>query len=179
MRAFLSTYTNSLAAVWAGDFWIRELEGKGCAGPWRMDRLALGQHLGAMLQDMIAANDVQSSRAGYLVGDLTLRTQIVAPPQIQSAVTNWTGTNWEVRLTWTASPDAANGYFVYRGTNIEHALTNQIWWVPAGSTSFTNSSAASGSNIHYLVRAANLTATGGGSFTNLSCATYTIVTNIP
>ena len=106
MRACLSTSTNGLAAVWAGD---------GYAEPWRMDRLALEYHLGAMLQDTIAANDPQSSRAVYLLGDPTLHTQIVAPPQIQTVVTNWTGTNWEVRLTWTASPDAANGYFVCRG----------------------------------------------------------------
>jgi hypothetical protein len=144
-----------------------------------MDRLALGQHLGAMLQDTIVANDPQSSRAVYLLGDLTLHAQIVAPPQIQTVVTNWIGTNCAVTLTWTASSDAANGYFVYRGTKLENALTNQIGWVPSGSTSFTNSPAAPGSNIHYLVRAANLTATGGGSFTNLSYATYTIVTNIP
>ena len=174
MRARLSTYTNGLAAIW-----VRELAGQRCAGPWRMDRLALGYHLGAVLQATIAVNDPQSSRAVFLLGDPTLRAQIVAPPQIQSAVTNWTGTNREVRLTWTASPDAANGYFVYRGTNIENALTNQICWVPSSTTSFTNSPAASGSNIHYLVRAANLTATGGGSFTNLSYATYTIVSNLP
>jgi hypothetical protein len=104
---------------------------------------------------------------------------MLTPPQIQSAAANWTGTNWEIRLTWTASPDAANGYFVYRGANIENALTNQMWWIPSGSTSFTNSPAAPGVNIHYLVRAANLTVTGGGSFMNLSYATYTGVTNIP
>jgi hypothetical protein len=144
-----------------------------------MDRLALGQHLGAMLQDTIAANDPQSSRAVYLLGDPTLRAQVVAPPQIQTVVTNWIGTNCEVRLTWTASPDAANGYFVCRGTNIENALTNQLGWVPPGTNSFTNSPAVFGSNIHYLVRAASLTTAGGGSFTNLSYATYTIVTNIP
>jgi len=165
--------TNGLAALWTLP------TSQAQAGPWRMDRLALGQHLGAMLQDTIAANDPQSSRSVYLLGDPTLHAQIVAPPQIRTVVTNWIGTNWAVTLTWTASPDAANGYFVYRGPNIENALTNQVWWVPSGSTSFTNNPAASGTNIHYLVRAANLTATGGGSFTHLSYATYTIVTNMP
>ena len=171
MRACLSTLTNGLAAVWT--------IGTQTASPWRMDRLALGYHLGAMLQDTIVANESQSCRAVYVLGDTTLCSHTLAPPQIQSAVTNWTGTNWEARLTWTASPDAADGHFVHRGTSLEDAQTNQTWWVPPGQTSFTNSPAASGTNIYYLLSAARLTTTGCGSFTNLSYASYTIVTNIP
>ena len=163
LRACLSTATNGLAGVWAGD---------GCAGPWKMDRVALGYHLGAMLQDTITANDPQSSRAVFLLGDPTLRTYITAPPTSLWGYSTNISSTYQVLLRWTDSAEE-DGYYVYRGTTVEDASTNWIAELPQNSVAYTNSPVTAGQTNTYLVRAVRLLSTGAGSFRDLSRAATT------
>jgi hypothetical protein len=154
MRACLSTPNYGLAASWALD---------GVAGPWKMERLALGYHLGTMLQDTISAQS-QSCRTVYILGDPTLRCYVVAPPSNLSGSVQGN----QVSLTWTAAPETVDGYYVYRGGNLEGALQSG----PLNSslittTHYTDQNVPSGSYI-YAVRASSLVLTGAGSFRNLS-----------
>jgi hypothetical protein len=71
------------------------------------------------------------------------------------------------------------GYYVYRGTNIESALTNVIASLAQNVTAYTNSPVQPNPNHTYLVRAVKLFASGGGSFYQLSRAATTNITVNP
>jgi hypothetical protein len=140
-----------------------------------MDRLGLGLHLGAALQDTLATPQDRSCRGLFILGDPTLPGYMIAAASNLTATTN--GSGWQVVLNWTASPDASDGHCAYRGTNIESAVGNPLAWVGAGTNTFLDTSIPNGqtNNYVYLVRAARLTATGCGSFTNLSRAVQTTI----
>jgi len=163
MRACLATATNGLAAVWVTD---------GCAGPWRMERLALGCHLGAMLQDTLGANAAQSARAVYVLGDPTLCAHVIAPPTgLGGYATNSGGL--KAVLDWTDSPEE-DYYVVYRGSSVEAAIGNPIANVAQNVTTYTDAAPQSGRS-NYLVRAVKHVFTGAGSFLDLSRAASTTV----
>ena len=166
MRACLSTATNGLAALWT-------CQRTPPAGPWRMELLGLGYHLGAALQRTLTVNLDQSSRAVYVLGDPTLCSYVTAPASNLTAVTN--GFPIRVSLSWTGSPEASAGYYACRGLSLEDALTNTVWSLPVGSTNFTDNAPMAGQTNVYLLRAAQVIDTGGGSFTNLSRAVWTSV----
>jgi hypothetical protein len=168
LRACLSTSTNGLAAVWARERLSPD------AGPWKMDRLALGHHLGAMLQDTIAAYASQSSRTVFVLGDPTLTAFVTAPARNLSASTNYTG-GFHVVLNWVDSSEE-DMYYVYRGSSIENALTNSLACLAQNTTNYNDWSATTNQTHTYLVRAAKLVSTGAGSFHNLSRATTTNIT---
>ncbi len=104
-----------------------------------------------------------------LLGDPTLRFQIIIPPSNLVATTNQSS----VSLNWTPTSEANALYFAYRSTNglngdflkLSQALT---------ATSFTDNSPPAGQKM-YQVRAAKLITTGSGSFTNLSQAVFITV----
>jgi hypothetical protein len=89
---------------------------------------------------------------------------VVAPPSNLSGSVQGN----QVSLTWTAAPETVDGYYVYRGGNLEEALQSG----PLNSslittTHYTDQNVPSGSYI-YAVRASSLVLTGAGSFRNLS-----------
>ena len=142
------------------------------SGPWRMDRLALGYHLGAALQDTIRFNlpASQSCRTLYILGDPTLRACVLAPPPYAPSFTVSQGT---VSLSWNASPDAVDGYYVYRGTSLEEALSNPpLTETSSSQRQYTDTSPPHGVNLVYAIRAVKLVNTGAGSFNNLSQAVW-------
>jgi hypothetical protein len=71
------------------------------------------------------------------------------------------------------------GYYVYRGANIESALTNVIASLAQDATGYTNSPVQTDTTYTYLVRAVKLFASGGGSFYQLSRAATTNITVNP
>jgi len=169
LRACLSTPHYGLAALWAFE------KNQPHTGPWKLDRLGLGLHIGAALQDTISANASQSCRALFILGDPTLAGYIVAPPTNLGAVK--TNGGWQVSLSWNGSSEATDGYYAYRGTNVETAIANRLGWVVSGTTNFLDTTIPTGqtNDYVYLVRAATLTTSGGGSFTNLSRAAQTTI----
>jgi hypothetical protein len=137
-----------------------------------MDRLGLGYHLGAMLQDTIAANASQSSRAVFLLGDPTLRAYVTSPPMgLWGYSTNISG-SYQVRLSWTDSTEE-DGYDVYRGSSIESAQTNNIVYLSQSVTNYTDFTVQTNQTYTYLLRAVKPTATGAGAFYDLSRAATT------
>ena len=156
MRALLATPRYGLAAVWMR------------YGTWRFEGLGLGETLGDGL--VKTANDARqgrSCRTTFLLGDPTLRLNILAPPRNLTASRDLRGA---VKLGWRASLDPAVKYFVYRapaqnGSPRYDLLTPE----PVASTTYTDPAATSGP-ITYQVRAVALTVSGCGSYTNLSQA---------
>ncbi len=99
-----------------------------------------------------------------LLGDPSLRAQIVAPPQGVTASTNC-GT---IQLKWSASADASvTGYFVYRSQERYGAYT-RLNVNPVTNTSFVDNDPVE-DTLYYQVRAVKLqTSPGGGIYTNTS-----------
>lgn len=97
-----------------------------------------------------------------LLGDPTLRMQVVAPPSNLAAA----GGGGPPALTWAASPDAGAGYHIYRATSDAGPYT-RVTGSPVRATSFTDTSAPAGT-FTYLVRAVRLETSGGGTYFNQS-----------
>lgn len=140
---------------------------------WVFMHMAMGRNIG--FSTRVSQNNnsyynipgypsLPNSRRGVhmaLMGDPTLRMNIVAPPANVVVTTNGT----DLLLTWSASPDAAlQGYAVYRapaagGTfkRLNTSLTTTL--------SYRDASAAAG-NYSYMVRAVKLEVTPSGSYFN-------------
>lgn len=105
-----------------------------------------------------------------LLGDPTLRMQIVQPPTSLTASTN--GAN--VSLQWNASPDSSLlGYHVYRATSPSGPFT-RITSQPLNSTSFQD--APTTGTYTYMVRAIKLESGYSGTFTNASTGIFASAT---
>jgi hypothetical protein len=100
-----------------------------------------------------------------LLGDPTLRMQIVQPPASLSATTNGAYIN----LQWNASGDANLGYHIYRATSSSGPFT-RVTSAPVNSTTFQDTP-ASGSYT-YMVRAIKLESGYSGTFTNASAGIF-------
>jgi len=172
MRACLSTATNGLAAFWSAGGLQEPL-----SGPWVMDRLCLGYHLGAILQDTMSAYCAQSCRTTFVLGDATLHAYVTAPPTSLSATTNYLG-GWRVSLSWSDSSEE-DYYYIYRGNSIENAQTNVLATVTQNTTTYTDATISNNQTYTYLVRSVKLISTGAGSFHNLSRAAATKVRIAP
>jgi hypothetical protein len=165
MKSCLASADYGLAAVWC-------FNAVAPNGWWRFERLAMGHPLACMLADTFKAYESGvSCRSTYILGDPTLRMQIVAPPAnlARCAPSN------QVTLTWQASVDPVLGYWMYRSPSPDVPFTNRVSATLIGGTSFTDPSPPSGLHIYYLVRAAKLETSGSGSFTNLSQGAMTYV----
>jgi len=173
MTACLSTEDYGLAAMWS-------YNNQPVSGPWRMDRLALGYHLGTALQDTIRHNAKQSCRTLFILGDPTLTGFVVAPPGTPGAsggTAPCDGNGRWVYLSWPASPEPVDGYYVYRGTSLESAIQNGRLFPGHITTTSYEDCAPGGETYIYAVRAVKLTQSGAGSFYNLSRAasvTFTV-----
>ncbi|MGZ5543131.1 MAG: hypothetical protein ACXWIU_00530 [Limisphaerales bacterium] len=97
-----------------------------------------------------------------LLGDPTLRMQIVQPASALSASTNGAYVN----LKWNVSPDSSLlGYHVYRASNANGPFARLTAW-PSSALSFQD---APGNGAYtYMVRAIKLESGYSGTFTNAS-----------
>ena len=102
-----------------------------------------------------------------LLGDPTLRANVVAPPT-NLTVSGQCGT---VTLNWSApAAGAPGGYHVYRGPE-RNGIYDRLTAVPITATTFADNSAP-GDTLYYQVRAvAQITTPGGGSYLNASVST--------
>lgn len=157
MRAFLGAQDAGLAVTW-----FRPVPSENV--PLSFEALGLGETIGSGFLRMINDNPDRSAPNTYLalLGDPTLRMQILAPPSALAA-----RGKTKVILSWTASPEPAAKYFVYRSTNQWDGSWTKLTSVPLVPTQYTDEAAPSGSKL-YQVRALKLVETGSGSFTNLS-----------
>jgi len=103
-----------------------------------------------------------------LMGDPTLRMHMVIPPKGLAA----TAINEGVRLSWKSSPDATEGYHVYRylaeNDSIERITDN-----PVMDTVFIDAGATSQNVSQYMVRVMKLDEVASGSYYNLSQGVFT------
>jgi len=110
-----------------------------------------------------------------LLGDPTLRVNVVAPPAAVTAET----VCGNVRISWQPSEKAVDGYLIYRSLSEEGPFT-RITAQPLTDTVFTDYSPVEGS-LFYQVRAVKSTGNpGGGVYINNSTgATGSIIYNAP
>lgn len=165
MRGVLAIPSNGLACVYGG------------APHWFFHHLGLGENIGYSTR--VSQNnypDLYNNQVSLsfrqvhtaLMGDPTLRLQMLAPPSDLTAV----GTS-NVVLSWKPSPDAELGYQVYRSTTPE-GYFDRLTDVPVLQTNFTDLTAGRGSN-YYMVRAIKLETSASGTYTNASQGIFTAV----
>jgi hypothetical protein len=157
MRAFLATPTYGLAIMWFRPFtpdWI----------PLAFEPLGLGETLGTGFVRSINESQYGTGENIFinLLGDPTLRLQVLAPPR---ALAKSTKSN--VTIEWVPSVETNATYLVYRSTRGLDGSWIRLTPNPISEASFADSSAPPGPKM-YQVRAAKLSTTGSGSYTNLS-----------
>lgn len=158
MRAVLATPTMGLTCSWAG------------RPHWYYHHMGLGEPIGysarvSQNNNGLYQNQVNNFLRGIhiaLMGDPTLRLHQVAPPSTLLA----TSAAGHTVLSWTASPDAALGYQVYRAPSAAGPFT-RISSSPINAVTFTDTTSPAGANI-YMVRAARIQNSPSGTYTNLS-----------
>ncbi len=157
-RAFLATPTLGLAACMAGrPHWFLHHMGLG-------ETIGYGTRLTMNNRTLYQSNTNNLTRAIYiaLMGDPTLRMEPVAPPS--GLIAMLTGTN--VNLNWAASPDASEGYHVYRSDSPAGPFI-RLTTTPVTNTSFLDTN--TGFVPHsYMVRAVKLEINPSGSYFNPS-----------
>lgn len=155
MRAFLGTANYGLAALWFNAGY------DGNQVHLAFEQLALGETLGSGLVRTANQNPYADMTHIALLGDPTLRMQVLAPATDLSVTVEV-----DVVLKWRPSTEA-DEYFVYRSTHSLEGPWTRLTSAPLITTSFTDTSAVAGPRL-YQVRAAKLIWTGSGSYTNLS-----------
>ncbi|MDB6065506.1 MAG: Fibronectin type domain protein [Pedosphaera sp.] len=168
MRSVLATPTYGLACGWSG------------SPHWFCHHMGLGEPIGysARLTQNNGTNGLyqnESNNAAGLVhvalmGDPTLRMHVVGPAANLARHAYSGG----ISLSWSASPEAVAGYYVYRATYAggPFARLNDSL---VGSTNYTDASVAAGTYV-YMVRAVKLESTPSGSYTNASQGIFTTET---
>ncbi|HVZ64005.1 MAG TPA: hypothetical protein VG936_05400 [Lacunisphaera sp.] len=158
MRAALAAPDYGLAAAWAGRPHLF------------FQHMAVGEPIGYGIRlsqnnRSLYTNQVNNDTRGIhvaLLGDPTLRLQVVRPP---GSLTIAPG-GGAPALSWAASADAAAGYHVYRSASATGPFT-RVTTSPVNSTVYTDLSAPAGS-FTYMVRAVRLDVSGSASYYNLS-----------
>ena len=154
-----SLASGALTSAWAG------------RPHWHFHQMSLGENIGycalASQNNYSFGPYTANYGAHYvhlaLMGDLTLREHIIAPPSNLSG-TN-TSTNY-VHLTWSASPDTVLGYYVYK---LDTATGQYMRISPSivTDTNFGESNITAAIN-HYMVRSIRLEASATGTYYNMS-----------
>jgi Ca2+-binding RTX toxin-like protein len=158
LRAPLAGPGNGLTTVWGNPSYTAGVK-------WSFQNMGVGATIGESIvfsqhRGLDAANDMGVEAA--LMGDPTLRQDMVAPPTAVTATQN--GSNIDV--AWTASPDGSVlGYNVYRGTSLNSLV--KINGTRVNGISFTDPGAGPGPYI-YMVRAVKLESGYSGSYYNAS-----------
>jgi uncharacterized protein (TIGR02597 family) len=133
---------------------------------WRADGLGVGMSLGSEVPEVIrtwVTPSPLSARGMELLGDATLRYPVLAPPEPVS----WVITNDRVHLIWSHPVGLTPAYHVYRSSDGISGEFSRLNAAPVAGTRFTDVSVPEGSFL-YMVRALEMTTTGGGTFTNIS-----------
>ena len=157
LRAPLASEGKPLVCFWAG------------CPTWHVHHMALGNTIGHAAR-LTQNNDHEYtvSDGGRLVrialmGDPTLKAHVVRPASGLSLSVERDG---EVRLAWSASADAVEGYHVYRASGIQGQF-ERITAVAVADTGFVDTSPLAGNNV-YMVRAVKLETSASGTYYNLS-----------
>ncbi|HPQ39912.1 MAG TPA: hypothetical protein PLV45_06015, partial [bacterium] len=135
---------------------------------WHIHHMGLGRTIGfstRLTQNAdheYTVGDSQRQIHIALMGDPTLRLHPVSPAA--NLVLTSTGTG--VQLSWDPSPEADEGYYVYRATGMDDRF-QRIHREPLTEPAFFDPSPHTGTNV-YMVRAMTLEVTGSGSYFNLS-----------
>src|SRR6185437_10624676 len=137
-----------------------------------MHRMALGEPIGysARLTQNDGFTDLYKNQENNceswthiaLMGDPTLRMQIVAPVSDLAVFASGN----DARITWTASTDDVEGYNIYRATN-ENGPFTRINDSLVKTTSFADADNAS-SHYTYMVREVKLDESASGTYYNPS-----------
>lgn len=158
MRAALAAPDYGLTAAWAGRPHLF------------FQHMAMGEPVGFGIRlsqnnTSLYTNAVNRETRGIhiaLMGDPTLRMQVVAPPSgLQVAAGGGSPA-----LSWSASSEADAGYHVYRATSDAGPFT-RVTASPVTTRTFTDSSATAGT-FTYMVRAVRREVSGGGTYFNQS-----------
>lgn len=162
LRALLAR-GNALVHVWSG------------LPNWFLHPLGSGETVGycALRTHNNTNNDFTLANGGWqgqnygrvhlgLMGDPTLRLRYVAPPTDLVA----TNTQWYATFSWQPSPDAVDGYLIYR-IDAQARTLERITPEPVQGTSYT-AALPFEPGVRYMVRAVRLQHTASGSYHDLS-----------
>ena len=114
-----------------------------------------------------AATVFGAPRTLSLLGDPSLRSSIVPPPGPARVSKGERGSI----VTWAKAAGQPMGYFVYASPFALGPFTNRLTERLIQETQFTDTHTDHAAR-YYAVRAALLATTGGGSYTNLSQASF-------
>ncbi|MEI7802941.1 MAG: T9SS type A sorting domain-containing protein [Bacteroidota bacterium] len=144
-----------------------------CAWPgrpnWQFHHMGLGMNIG--YSEIVTQNNSSQYIGNYgnhyvhvaLMGDLSLKQNVLAPPQsISTANTN---SSFGKIINWTASFDTVLGYYVYRSS--QELEGYQLISDLVNGNSFTDSVGTNGLK-YFMVRASRLENTPSGTYFNLS-----------
>ena len=137
---------------------------------WEFHPMGLGATLGYCTR-LTQFNPSNFYSPGYgnrfvhiaLMGDPTLRMHVVKPAANFTAVED----NGHAVLTWDASPDATEGYHLYRKTEGEETFV-RLNASPLTGTTYTDSCLLANTTYVYMLRARKLESSGSGTYFNLS-----------
>lgn len=166
LRAALATSSNGLASTWTGRPHLF------------FQHLAVGEPIGYGLRlsqnnrTLYTNQQNLFTRAVHvaLMGDPTLRLNVIAPPGNVSVG----GGGGAPALTWGASADADAGYHVYRAASDAGPFT-RLTTSPVSGMTYTDTSAGTGTYT-YQVRAVHRQVTGSASYFNQSQAVFATAT---
>ena len=157
LRAPLCAPEPALTSCWAG------------RPHWMFHHMALGENIGYsahLTQNESGSLYGTNYGADFvhvaLMGDLTLREHIIAPP----IITTLSDTNETATIKWTSSTDNVLGYYVYR-SETEFGIYTRVNPSTIADTTFTDANAGPGLK-YYMVRALRLENTPSGTYYNLS-----------
>lgn len=154
LRAPLAAEGSVLTSVWAGRPY------------WQFHHMVLGENIGYSTR--LTQNNSSVYTFNYcakcvqiaLMGDPTLQMFTVRPVADVSVV-DGSEPN-ELQISWSASSDTVDGYYIYRSDNdlgIFHRISDTV----VTTTEFTDDLPLEGMN-HYMVRPVKLQQTASGSF---------------
>jgi hypothetical protein len=168
LRAPLAVENGGLTNAWAG------------RPNWHFYPMALNQTAGYCAK--LTQNNKTMYNAGFftnqihvaLMGDPTLRMHMYAPPTNFKVTTS--DANQTVNLSWTASGDATDGYYVYYSKD---SLGPYTKWNPdpINGNTYSNDAPHQGT-VYFMVRGVRLEETKSGSFHNLSQGRFTQTDNL-
>lgn len=145
---------------------------------WVIHHMALGDHIGYCTR--LSMNNSTLYNAGYaargvhmaLMGDPSLTLYPI--PAVPSLKLTEAGPHIDVR--WQPSPDATNGYYVYRkivGNTIFDVIAKNV-----KDTVFKDLCVPNGFTYEYMVRAVKLESNASGNFYNLSAGIRDTISKI-
>ena len=137
---------------------------------WHLHFMAMGHSIGHATR-LTQNNNNATYKSNYgarmihiaLMGDSTLKADIVSPPANLTAVYD----SGMARLSWSPSPDSVQGYYIYRSTEAGKGF-QRIHEHVIEDTVFTDSCVMLAGSYHYMLRALKREETFTGSYFNLS-----------